>query len=112
MVANNGLRCVKKETNSVKESLTLQPFDDIRGNCPNHHVHVGRFFWLLPFLVAWARGFRVGLRYRVWLAVLVLASMGNAVTGDVRHGDVWPLVLGSGRVYIRRTTLWGVVSCH
>ncbi len=112
VIADNCLRCIKKETNSVKESLALQPFDDIRGDCPNHHIHVSGFFWLLPFLVTLAQGFRVELRPLVWVAVLVWASMGSAVTGGIRHGDIWPLVLGSRWVFIHRTTSWGVVSCH
>ncbi len=112
MIADYSLSRVKKETNSVKESLTLHPFDDIRGDCPNHHIHVGRFFWLLPFLVAWAWGFWVGLRPLVWVAILVWASMGIAVTGGIRHGDIWPLVLGSGWIFLRRTTSLGDVSCH
>ncbi len=112
MIANNYLCRIDVETNSLKESLTLQPFDDIGGDCPNHRIHVGRFYWLLPFLVAWARGFQVGLLPLVWLAVSVLAAMGNAITSSVQHGNVWPLVLGSRRIYIRCMMLSGVVSCH
>ncbi len=88
LIADYSLSRIKKETNSVKELLTLQPFDDIRGDCPNHRIHVGRFYWLLPFLVAWDQGFQVGLRPLVSVAVLVWSTMGGAVTGSIRHGDV------------------------
>ncbi len=53
-----------------------------------HLIHAGRFYWLLPFLVVWARGFQVELKPLVWVAVWVLASMGSAVTGSVRHGNI------------------------
>ncbi len=82
------------------------------GDCPDHHIIVLGLVWLQPVLVAWAQGFQVGLLPLVWLAVLVLAAMGNAITSGIRHGDVWPLVLGSRRIFICHTTLWGIVSCH
>ncbi len=88
MISDYGLRHVKEETNSVKELLTLQSFDEIGGNSPLHLIHVSRFYWLLSFLIAWAWGFQVGLRPLVWVADWVLASMGSAVTGSVWHGNV------------------------
>ncbi len=76
MVAVCGLCQFWIETNSLEEVLALQSFDEFRGNVPLHQVKVGRFLWLLPFLVAWARGFWVGLRPLVWVAILFWASMG------------------------------------
>ncbi len=105
------LCCIKKETNSVEELFALLSRDDVRGDAPLHLIQVGRFFWLLPFLVAWAHGFRFGWRPLVWVAVLFLASIRDAVTRGVHHGDILPLALGCRGVSIHRTTLWGIVSC-
>ncbi len=52
MIADNGLCHFMVESNSLEKTLALQPFDDFGGDVPLHLIDVGRFLWLLPFLVA------------------------------------------------------------
>ncbi len=112
MDSDYGLCSLRAETNSLEDLLAFLLLNDLGGNCPNHRIIVWELVWLQPFLVAWARGFRVGLLPLVWLAVLVFDAMGDAVTGVVWHGDVWPLVLGSRQIFTLRMTLSRVVLCH
>ncbi len=53
VIADYSLCRIKKETNSVKESLALQPFNDIRGDCPDHCIHVAGFSGCCP---SWSPG--------------------------------------------------------
>ncbi len=112
MVLDYGLCGFWTETNSLEYLLALLSFNDIGGDCPDHHIVVWWLVWLRPVLVIWAQGFWVGLLPLVWLAVLFLAAMWGAVTGGVRHGNVWPLVLGLGRAFTRCMTSGWVVSYH
>ncbi len=61
MILDYGLCGLGAETNSLEDLLAFVPFDDLGGNCPNHCIIVWGMVWLWPFLVAWARGFQVGL---------------------------------------------------
>ncbi len=58
-----------------------------------------------PGLLGWAAARGLG-------GCLGLGSMGGAITGNIRHGNILPLVLGFMWVYICRTTLWEIFSCH
>ncbi len=94
MVLDHGLCGFEAETNSLKDLLAFLSLDDFGGNCPNHRMVVWGLVWLQPVLVFWARSYWVGLLPLVWLVVLVLAAIGDTVTGGDRHGDVWPLPMG------------------
>ncbi len=97
MITDFGLCHIYEETNSVEESLALLSFDDFGGDIPWHLVHVGRFFRLLPFLVAWAQGFWVGQQLLVWVAVFVLASMGAPSLAMCAMATSCPWSWGLGR---------------